>query len=328
LGAALPESYGGAGLGMGGACSVLIEQGFHLAPVPVWTATVAALTLAEFGSAEQRARYLAAMVDGRSRITVALEEFGGHDVEHPKCAARTDSGRWLLSGTKAVVPAFAGAERIILSATTDSGPGLFLVDPRAAGARWESVETTARDGSGTLVLDEVPASAIGADRPSALEWVLQRARVSVAALQLGVAEAALERSAEYVCTREQFGRPLGTFQAVQHQLADNYMGIDAMRVCLWRAVAACDSDEHDVTPSRIAAWWAGDQSVKVVDTAVHVHGGVGVDTESPVHRYYLWGHHLAGVLGGGRAELSRLGAALAAGSPNRQADRTDRWRTE
>ncbi|PTR20668.1 acyl-CoA dehydrogenase [Rhodococcus sp. OK519] len=314
LGVALPESVDGAGLGFGGLCSVLIEQGAHLAQVPVWTTVVAAMTLLEFGPADLAAQIVPTVVDGRTRITVAVEEFGSYDCSTPRCSARRESDSWKLSGAKAVVPSFKGADLVMVSAEMGSGPGLFLIEADTAGVRWEAVDTTGRDGSGNLLLENATAVLVGEGRSGVLGWALERARVAVAALQLGVAERSLELSAKYVTSREQFGRPLGTFQAVQHQLADSYMGIDAMRVCLWRAVEAIDSDERDETASRIAKWWSDEQGAKVVDTTVHVHGGVGVDVDSPIHRYYLWGHQLARTLGGARSELSGLGAALTAKS--------------
>ncbi|RAY13380.1 acyl-CoA dehydrogenase [Actinomadura craniellae] len=309
LGVALPEEYGGAGLGLGALCVLLEEQGRHVAPVPIWPATVAALAIAAHGTPEQRAALLPGAVDGSVRLTAALEEFGPHEAAEPECAARPDGDGWRLTGVKAVVPTPAGAACVLVSARAPAGPGLFLVAADAPGVAWEPAETTARDLAGTLTLTDAPAQAVG----GALGGVLDQARVAVAALQLGVAQGALRRAADFLAAREQFGRPLGTFQAVQHQLADCYIEIDALRVTLWQAVTDVEDGGNAAASVPVAQWWAAEGGLNVVHRVQHLHGGIGVDVDYPIHRYFLWGKQLAGTLGGASAHLARLGDALAGG---------------
>jgi alkylation response protein AidB-like acyl-CoA dehydrogenase len=105
---------------------------------------------------------------------------------------------------------------------------------------------------------------------------------------------------------------------VQHQLADCYIEIEALRVTLWQAVADLDDGGDDARAAAlVAAWWAGEGGLNVVHRVQHVHGGIGVDTDYPVHRHFLWGKQLAGTLGGPSAVLARLGAVLAAGTVSR-----------
>lgn len=321
LGIAAPEEAGGAGLGLGALCVLLEEQGRAVAPVPLWANAVGALTIAAYGTAEQRASLLPGAVDGSSRLTVALEEFGPHAPGDPRCAARRDGGQdggqdgggWRLTGVKAVVPAPFGAAHVLVAARTETGTGLFLVAADADGLTWERAETTTHELSGNLTLDDVPARAVGTPGSGVLEWAVDHASVALAAVQLGVARGALRLAAGYLSERRQFGRPLATFQAVQHQLADCYIDIEAMGVALWQAVTTIEEGEPAAAAVLVAKWWAGEAGLNVVHRVQHVHGGIGVDIDYPVHRYFLWGKQISGTLGGASADLARLGAVLAAG---------------
>lgn len=314
LGIAVPEDDGGAGLGLGALCVLLEEQGRTVAPVPVWPNAIAALAVAAHGTPEQRAALLPGAVDGTARLTVALEEFGPGEPAAPGCTAKADGDEWRLTGTKAVVPSPFGAAGVLVSAATEHGTGLFVVDPDADGVAWSAADTTTHDRSGHLELDGASAHALGTPRSGVLDTVLRQTAVALAAVQLGVTEGALAHAARYMREREQFGRPLGSFQAVQHQLADCYIQIDALRVTLWQAVA----DVDDATPAAetavlVAAWWAREGGLDVVHRVQHVHGGIGVDVDYPVHRHFLWGKQLAGTLGGPSAVLARMGTLLAQG---------------
>ena len=304
LGVALPEAVGGAGLGVAGLAVLLEEQGRTVAPVPVWPVVTAALTLAAHGSAAHK-ELLPSVVDGSVRLTVALEEFGPSDPASPCCTAVQDGDGWLLTGTKAVVPTPFGTSHVLVSASSPHGPGLFVVETPAG--TWERAETTTHDKAGHLTLDGAPAEALGA---GALTETLRLARVSVAALQTGVADGALRMAADYLTGREQFGRPLATFQAAQHQLADCYIEIDALRSCLWHAISLIAAGEDAESAVLVAKWWSDEGGLNVVHRVQHLHGGIGVDVDYPVHRHFLWGKQLSGTLGGASSDLDLLGAAL------------------
>jgi acyl-CoA dehydrogenase len=311
LGLALPESAGGAGLGLSELCLVLEQQGRHVAPVPLWQTVVAALAVAEFGTEGQRAALLPAVADGSLILTVALEEFGVGEPDRPGTTATPDRVGWRLTGTKAAVPYAHLADRVLVSASTPSGAAVFLVDPQDASVTLERVDTTAHEPAAHLTFVDTPAEPLGDAR--ALPWLIDRVQVAVAALQLGVADSATAQGARYVSEREQFGRPLGTFQAVQHALADCYLDVAAMKVTLWQAAWLLDTGAAPGTAVDVAAWWAADGGARVVHRVQHLHGGIGVDVDYPIHRFLLWGKQLAGVLGGPAAQLHRLGDTIASG---------------
>lgn len=311
LGTALAKEAGGAGLGPAALCVLVEEQGRCVAPAPVWSAVVGAMAVAAHGSAKQRTALVPSAVDGTARLALALEEFGPADPLAPRTAATAQGRGWRLNGRKAVVPSPAGAGHVLVTASTDAGTGLFLVAADAAGVTWEGAETTSHDRSAHLTLDGADAEAVGSPGTGVVEWTVERAGVALAAVQLGVAEGALRHAATYLGERQQFGRPLATFQAVQHQLADCYIAVDAMRVTLWQAVTALEDGHGTERAVLVARWWAAEGGLDVVHRVQHVHGGIGVDVDYPVHRHFLWGKQIATTLGGGDAGLSQLGAVLA-----------------
>lgn len=315
LGIALPEEDGGSGLGLKAVCVLLEAQGRFVAPVPLWSAVVAALAIAEHGDADLRGSLLPSHVDGAARTTLALEEFEAHDPRTPRCAAVPEGEAWRLTGAKAAVPTPTGTDHVLVSATTDQGTGLFLVASDAEGVHWEDARTTDRDRSGHLTLDGVRARALGAPGTGVLEHTVQCATAALAALQTGVARGALRLAADHLTGREQFGRPLATFQAVQHQLADCYIDVDSLSVCRWQAVAAIEGDGSAAARTLVARWWTAKAGADVVHRVQHLHGGVGVDVDHPAHRYFLWGKQIAGTLGGEGASLAALGDVLADEDP-------------
>lgn len=309
----LPEEHGGAGLGLLELCALLREQGRATAPVPLWSALLAALAVSAHGSPAQRDAHLPGAADGSSRLALALEEFGPAVAESPATRARHADTGMTLTGVKAAVPGLAGATSVVVSATdADGRAGLYLVDPQCDGCATEPAETTDRHLAGHLTLDEAPAVPLGG--PAALPHLLDRTRTALAALQAGVAEGALTQAVHHLAVREQFGRPLGAFQAVAHQVADCYIDLEAMRVTLWQAAWLLDTGGEVGTAVEVAKWWADDAGQRVVHRVVHLHGGLGVDIEYPVHRNLLWGKQLAGTLGSPAADLDRLGALLSAGT--------------
>ncbi len=310
----LPAAAGGSDMGLAGLAVILIEQGRAVAPIPLWSSAIATYAVAQLGDERQVTQVFDPM--GAGRLTLALEEFAGVP-EEPRCLAEEGADGWTLTGTKAAVPTPAGAAYVLVSATTMGETGLFLVRTDAPGVSWERAETTSRDLAGHLTLHEAPAERLGG--PDALTWTLQASALALAALQVGIGEGALALTADYLKGREQFGRSLGSFQAVQHQLADCWIDLDAMRVSLWQAVTAFD-DSGSGAPSDateiarvvdVARYWCGQAGADLVHRTQHLHGGIGVDVDYPIHRYYLWGKQTANTLGGPQASLAALGDLLA-----------------
>ena len=146
-----------------------------------------------------------------------------------------------------------------------------------------------------------------------IESLHTRALVGLCAIQLGVAERALRMAAAYTTEREQFGRPIGSFQAVQQRLADAFIDVEAIRWTTWHAAWLIAHDRPADRAARIAKFWAAEAGARVAASAQHVHGGIGIDTTYPLHRYFLWAKHNELALGSATAQLARLGNAYARG---------------
>lgn len=320
LGAVIAPAQGGSGLGLTELCLVLEEQGRTLAALPLIASLVlGALPLQKFGNSAQRA-LLEEVGRGRLLLTAALEEEGG-DLLEPTTSARPMAGGWRLSGEKTCVPYAAQAQYLLVSARTEAhGARLFLVPGGAPGVRVQPQQSSSGEPQGLVHLKEVPLGAaelLGASPESAaqaLAWTLERAHVALAALQLGVVTEALRRAAAYVSERCQFGRPLGSFQAVQHRLADCYIDIEALRSTYLRAVWALDAGIASQAEVLAAKWWAAMAGHRVTHAVQHVHGGLGADVEYPVHAYFLAAKQIELALGGATPVLAAIGRELAAGA--------------
>jgi alkylation response protein AidB-like acyl-CoA dehydrogenase len=142
-------------------------------------------------------------------------------------------------------------------------------------------------------------------------WMLERARVGLCAIQLGVTEEAIRRAAAYLNERHQFGRPLSSFQGTMLRAADAYIDSEAIRVTLWLAAWQIDTGRPAADAVATAKWWASEAGQRVVHATQHLHGGMGADIEYPIHRYFLWGKQIELMLEGPSAQLARMGAALA-----------------
>jgi 3-oxocholest-4-en-26-oyl-CoA dehydrogenase beta subunit len=322
LAAGLPEALGGAGLGLLEQCSVLAEIGRAISPVPYLPSVVlGAGAIASFGTAEQWRRWGLPAGDGSVVLTAALSEEDGSDPSSPSVRAERAGGRWRLSGVKTVVPAAARADLMLVPASGADGVLVFLVEPSDDGVTVQPQSLTDGADAGRLVLDRASLDdgrvLGGSGRgPEITDWLVSRATVGVCAMQAGVLERALELTAEYARSREQFGRPIGSFQAVAQRLADAYIDVEAARLTMWQAawlLAAGQPGDPEVDAAVASAkFWAADAGHRVAHTAVHVHGGLGIDTSYPLHRYFVAAKRAEFTLGGATAQLLRLGAILAA----------------
>ena len=325
LGATLPSTVGGDGHGLLEQCSVLIEMGRALAPVPyLATIAMAGSALAQFGTPQQQTDWLKPALGGQLVLSVALVEPDGTDPLTPSTRAEPTSTGWSLTGTKTTVLAGPLARVILVSATTPDGANLFAVTPDDAGVRISRQRMTDHDDAGWLELTDVQLPAdrrIGStgsrvdDDPVA--WALRRGTVALCAYQLGVLERALELTAEYAATRSQFERPIGTFQAVGQRLADAYIQVQALRLTLWNAAWALQAGSSETPDDAVlsavatAKFWAAEAGHYVSHTCVHVHGGAGIDVEHQLHRYFLAAKRAEFEFGGATAALRTLGGILA-----------------
>jgi acyl-CoA dehydrogenase len=323
LAAALPEALGGAGLGLLEQCAVLAEIGRAISPVPYLPSVVlGAGAIASFGTAGQWHRWGVPATDGSLVLTAALAEEDGDDPSSPSVRAERVGGRWRLSGVKTLVPSATLADLVLVPASGPDGVLVFLVEPSDDGVTVQPQSLADGADAGRLVLDGVGLDdgrvLAGAGRGAEItNWLVSRATVGVCAMQAGVLERALELTAEYARSREQFGRPIGSFQAVAQRLADAYIDVEAVRLTMWQAawlLAAGQPGDPEVDAAVASAkFWAADAGHRVAHTAVHVHGGMGIDTSYPVHRYFVAAKRAEFTLGGATAQLRRLGDVLAQG---------------
>jgi 3-oxocholest-4-en-26-oyl-CoA dehydrogenase beta subunit len=315
LGTALPESVGGNGGGFVELGVLLAEVGWSVAPVPVYAALVlGADPIARHGNPEQQQRILPGVVSGQRILTAGLAEPGRSDPTVPVTTARRDGADWRLDGAKELVPAAQLADTILIPATMGDGEvGLFLLAADAAGVEIRPVQTTNREPHADVFLDGVTVSEGDRLPGASIESLHTRALVGLCAIQLGVAERALRMAAAYTTQREQFGRPIGSFQAVQQRLADAFIDVEAMRWTTWHAAWLIAHERPADRAARIAKFWAAEAGARVAASAQHVHGGIGIDTTYPLHRYFLWAKHNELALGSATAQLARLGNTYAKG---------------
>ena len=319
LGLAIPEADGGAGYGLMELCLLLEAQGNVVAPVPLWsTLVLGALPLARFGSEAQRGAWLPGVVAGDVFLTAALSGAANSPTSMPAVRASASGDGFVLHGTELAVPQAHLADRIVLPAhTEDGGVLLALLDPAAPGVTLERAVTTNREVHPHVHLADVALGAgdllVGPDAGrAALDVMLVASTVGLCALQVGVCEAALTMTAAYLNSRQQFGRPLSTFQGTMLRAADAAIDIEAMRVTWENAAWRFDTGRPAADAARVAKWQASERGQRTVHATQHLHGGMGADISYPIHRYFLWGKQIELLLGGPSAQLAKLGTDIAA----------------
>ena len=317
LGVAIPEAHGGMELGFTALCLLLEEIGRAVAPSPAFAALVlGALPLARFGSAADQREWLPRIARGEAILTAGLIELDSSDPLHPLTRAERTADGYRLHGEKSLVPAGRQAARILVSASTDSGTGLFWVTPDQPGVRLET--QTSSDGQAYAYLSlagvAVPESArLGSAKDDVLGWLVERAIAARCAMQLGVTERALAMTGAYGRERVQFERPIGSFQAFHQRAADAYIQVEAIRLTAWEAIWKLDHDLPARDAVHVAKFTAADGAAYASYACQHLHGGVGIDVDYPLHRYFKWAIQFEHELGSAKNHLERLGDRLAAG---------------
>jgi 3-oxocholest-4-en-26-oyl-CoA dehydrogenase beta subunit len=319
LGIVLPEQVGGGGFGYLEACLLLQEAGRAVATIPLYATLVAALTVAEFGTDMQRQHLLPGVVAGETVLTVALGEPDTVDLRVPSTRADRGERGWVLQGTKTVVPAaHLAAAMIVPARTVDGGVRLFIVEPDAEGVSIARQDTFNHEPTFHVELSDVPiddeAVLGGADLDGdpALAWIVERATVAVCALASGVADAGMRLTAGYASERKQFDRPIATFQSVGHRMADCFVDNEAIRLTMLLAASHLAEGRSVPDEVDVAKYWASYGGSRIGHAGLHVHGGISIDLDYPIHRYFLWSKQLEFMLGPGAQHLARLGASLAA----------------
>ncbi|UMB70272.1 acyl-CoA dehydrogenase family protein [Mycobacterium paraterrae] len=309
LSTAAPESLGGGGFGVLEEVAVLVGLGRQLAAVPYLESVVlAAGALARFGPSELQQEWGVPAVSGAKILAVALDgEMGDAPVQ-----ATSSGDGYKLTGTRTQIAFGPVADAFVVPAETDSGTSVFLVTADDPGVTVTALNTTGLGSVGHLRMDGVEVSGgrvIGDNE--VVSWLKTLRTLGNSAFQLGVLERGLQMTAEYAREREQFDRPIGSFQAVGQRLADGYIDVKGLRLTLTQAAWRLSEDLPADTEVATAAFWAADAGHRVAHSIVHVHGGVGIDTDHPVHRYFLAAKQTEFAVGSATGQLLKIGRELA-----------------
>jgi 3-oxocholest-4-en-26-oyl-CoA dehydrogenase beta subunit len=328
LGIHLGEEVGGAGLDFVAACLVIEAAGRTAAYVPVVeTMVYGAVPIARFGTEAQRKAWLSGVSSGETVLTAAMAELAGEVIlpggtEPATAATAQPDGSWLLTGAKACVPAAFVADALLVPATCKTpdgaltGAGVFIVDRGAEGVTLTRQTTTTGRPEAIVELDGVR---VGADRllgeegdgAAVISLITEFATTALCVQQAGACASALDLTAEYTKTRVQFDKPIATFQAVGQRAADAYVDTEAIRLTAWQAASRLAAGLPAAAEVAVAKYWAAEGGQRVVHAATHLHGGVGVDRDYPLHRYFLLTRQIELTLGGANESLRRLGRILA-----------------
>ncbi|MFH9394280.1 acyl-CoA dehydrogenase family protein [Streptomyces sp. NPDC017413] len=333
LGLTLSPDHGGAGLDPIALCLVLRESAKVLARVPLLESCAVAMAVQRYGGSTLAAELLPPAGRGELILTVGANGRSGHDPAELAVAARrygesgeSDEGLgaaasgsgWVLDGVQSAVPWAQVADRIAIPAHTAGGrPVLALVPRTRDGVTLADQVSTSGERLAEVRLDGARVTDRELiDVPGCWEWLRSLLTTGTCALALGLGERVLAMTAAYTGEREQFGFPVATFQAVAVQAADRYIDLRAMEATLWQAAWRISADAGGPMPTAgdvaVAKIWASDGVRRVVQTAQHLHGGFGADTDYPLHRFHAWAKQIELSLGPAAAHEEALGDLLAA----------------
>jgi 3-oxocholest-4-en-26-oyl-CoA dehydrogenase beta subunit len=314
LGLSVPQEYGGEGLGFLETCVLAEQSGRSAAAVPlVATLVLGAAPIAAYGSDTAKRRWLPGVVTGETILSAALEEPGG-DPMKPVTAAEPEGEGWRLSGIKTCVLSGMLAHGLVLAANAGGEVLTFVVPVDTPGLTRSRQVPTSGQPEAEVVLDAVRVGRQDLLDGLDIRWVLERAEAALCVQMAAACKAAVEITARYTSERRQFGKPIAEFQAVGQRAADAYVDAEAVRLTAWQAAWRLGVGLPASAEVAIAKFWADDGAQRCVHACQHLHGGVGVDRDYPVHRYFLMIKHLALILGGTSSSLLRLGNILAYGS--------------
>ncbi len=300
LGMSFPEAAGGLGMGAVETIVVMEELGRGLLPEPMLsTVLLGGRAILEAGSPEQHEAWLPAMIGGEKFLSLGyLERQGRYDPFNVKTTATQEGGAWRLSGEKTFVPDAAVAERIVISARTAGGPadregiGLFLVNPKAAGVTLTLIPSMDWRKRCVVQMDNVAVDdgeRLGPPDQGAgpLERTLDWATAGVAAEMLGAMNEAFSMTLEYLKTRKQFGVPIGTFQALKHRAADEYVQTELARSAVYYAAMALDEQQEDAaTAVSTAKARCNDAFHLIANESIQMHGGIGMTDEHDIGFFF------------------------------------------
>ncbi|HEY2479485.1 MAG TPA: acyl-CoA dehydrogenase [Solirubrobacterales bacterium] len=301
-GLALPEEWGGQGLGTVDLAVLMEEMGYALAPSPLFSNTVVGLALAQSASDEQKERWLRPLAEGTARGTQAMVDAGstGTPGAYPM-KAEADADGIVLDGKKQLVADAAGAA-FFLVATSDGRRHIVPADTAGVSVTQEiSIDTTRRLSTVSFEGVRVPAEQTLPGHGAEFGAVFLRGAVALAAESTGVAQRALDMAVAYAKDREQFGRPIGAYQAVSHRCAQMLLETENSRSAVYGAAWAADANPDGLhLAASMAKAYASDAGWRVPDASIQVHGGIGFTWEHDLHFFLKRGRANASMYGDGR----------------------------
>ena len=275
LGLCLPEDHGGSGHGIFELGLILEEQGKAGVHLPILPTVLTAMAIAEFGSSEAKQKWLPGVIAGETVLTAVLDE------------------------QLSYAPYAQQAAAVMLADGS-------LVEAKAL--KIEELQTTSGEPQGLV---HVNGGYFGSGQEGLREWLTERWMAGLCMLQAGLCQKALKLTAEYTTGREQFGKPVATFQAVAQRAADAYIDTEGVRLSAYHAAWRLAEGLPAANEVAVAKFWAADGGTRVMLAAQHLHGGIGVDTDYPLHTYTTWTKQIELTLGSATPSLVRLGRAIA-----------------
>lgn len=317
LGLALPESVGGMAQDVETLAVVLEQLGAHVAPVPgISTLATASLPLLPFVEQPAVQEALSALSAGAGILTCALAEPGVQGDGIAQAVVEAADSHYYLSGEKIRVPAGLYATHCWTVARQGEEQGIYLFSCEDAGVNRQRQLTTSGEALASMTLNRVKATKIvaGEQVATVLSAALIYQRAASAAVATGLCEGMLALASEHCSQRKQFGRALGSFQAVAHQLADCYIDKECLRTASEQISAQLGQNSQGSVEgaSLVAAYWTTEALHRVSHRCQHVHGGTGVDRDYPLYRYCLQARQIEMDLGGQSSVLAALGEGIAA----------------
>jgi alkylation response protein AidB-like acyl-CoA dehydrogenase len=288
----VPEQYGGAGSGCVELQIACEEMGRALLCAPFLSSAVLATSMLLFaGDAAAAQRYLPGLADGSMIGTLAMTEESGSWVAGDVRTVATPAGSgYRLAGEKLYVLDGTVADLLLVVASTERGPGLFAVAPDAPGLTRTAMATLdATRKQARLVLDDTPATLVGEDGGAAgpLAAALDVGAAALAAEQAGGARRVLEMAVEYAKVREQFGRPIGSYQAIKHKCADMLLEVESSTSAAYAAGWAIDGESAEIgVLASLAKAYCSEAYYHCAAENIQVHGGIGFTWEHPAHLYF------------------------------------------
>ena len=298
LGLALPEQYGGQGLPLTYMGLILVEAGRVVAPVPLHSTTVAALTISSDGTEQQKQDILPSVSNGDTVLTWAVAERDPRLIpEAMTLVATADGNGWVLNGTKMFVDNFIVAHRCLVAARTspasaaNQGISLFLVDPNGTGVSQTALLTLAKDKQSRVDFKDyrIEGAALVGELNQGwpiVEAMLDRATALLCCQMVGAARKDAEMAIEYAKNRVAFGRPIGSFQSVQHMLADMILHVDGGEMLTFEALWKMDQGLPASVEVSQAKAFCNEKCESVVRTSQVIHGGIGFMMEFDLHLWF------------------------------------------